>query len=94
MGVLHDRITPIAECRLGDKVTIVGTISMVTVSAPHAPSGVAAHLYDDTGVIELHWMGRHTIPGIDTGRHLAVTGRISLHGQELAIYNPRYELLS
>ena len=63
MSALHNRITPIGACRLGHKVTVTGTISMVTVSAPHAPAGVEAHLYDDSGVIELHWMGRHTMPG-------------------------------
>ena len=94
MSALHNRITPIGACRLGHKVTVTGTISMVTVSAPHAPAGVEAHLYDDSGVIELHWMGRHTMPGIDTGRHIEVEGRIALHGRDLAIYNPRYKLLS
>lgn len=93
MDFLHSRITPIAACRLGDKVTITGIISMVTVSAPHAPCGVEAHLYDDSGVIELHWMGRHTMPGIDTGRRIEVEVRIALHGRDLTIYNPRYELL-
>ncbi len=52
-----------------------------------------AELYDGTGTVDLIWLGRRRIPGIEPGRSLRVRGRISEQGSREVIYNPWYELL-
>jgi len=42
--------------------------------------------------IELVWLGRDTIPGIEPGSTVAVEGRIALRRGRDTLYNPRYEL--
>ena len=42
--------------------------------------------------IELVWLGRDTIPGIEPGSTVAVEGRIAVRRGRDTLYNPRYEL--
>ena len=42
--------------------------------------------------IELIWLGRDTIPGIEPGRTVAVEGRVAVRRGRDTLYNPRYEL--
>lgn len=52
-----------------------------------------AELYDGTGTVDLIWLGRRRIPGIEPGRSLLVRGRICEQGSREVIFNPWYELL-
>lgn len=87
------KLCPISLCRRGQKVLIEGTIGMITVSPAQAKCKVVAYCYDATGEIELVWLGRRKISGIEVGDRLQVCGRVGVHGRELAIYNPSYELI-
>ena len=42
--------------------------------------------------IELVWLGRATIPGIEPGSTVGVEGRIAVRRGRDTLYNPRYEL--
>ncbi len=42
--------------------------------------------------IELVWLGRDAIPGIEPGRTVAVEGRVAVRRGRDTFYNPRYEL--
>ena len=42
--------------------------------------------------IELVWLGRDAIPGIEPGRTVAVEGRVAVRRGRDTLYNPRYEL--
>ena len=42
--------------------------------------------------IELVWLGRDAIPGIEPGSTVAVEGRIAVRRGRDTLYNPRYEL--
>ncbi|MFY9189675.1 MAG: OB-fold nucleic acid binding domain-containing protein [Lawsonella sp.] len=90
---MEENLVPISLCRRGMMVTIEGTVGMITVSPKKAKSKVVAYCYDGTGEIELVWLGRRQISGIEVGQRLQVHGRVAVHGRELAIYNPSYELM-
>lgn len=47
---------------------------------------------DDTGGIELVFLGRSSINGLRLGTRLGAEGRLGAHHGRLAILNPRYEL--
>lgn len=75
------------------RVTLRGTIDVLTVRPRRDTPWLEAELSDGTGRVTLVWMGRHEIPGIHAGRELLVRGRISAVDGERRIYNPYYELL-
>ena len=75
------------------RVTLRGTIDLLTVQPRRTTPWLEAELSDGTGRVSLIWMGRHEIPGIEAGRELLVEGRISVADGRRRIYNPRYELL-
>ena len=51
-----------------------------------------AELFDGSAAIQLVWLGRRRIAGIEPGRKLLARGRVGVHDGQLAIYNPWYEL--
>jgi DNA/RNA endonuclease YhcR with UshA esterase domain len=53
---------------------------------------VEAELYDGSGALDLVWLGRRTIAGIEPGRRIAVTGMVCEAEGRRTMFNPRYEL--
>jgi RecG-like helicase len=83
---------PLSTVARGDHATVTGRIrSVVYNPREHVPT-LEAQLFDGSGVLELVWLGRRRITGIEPGRRLTVSGRVGEHDGRLAIYNPRYEL--
>lgn len=83
----------VATVSRGDHATVTGRVRTVVTSGGGEFLGLTAEVFDGTGAIEVCWLGRRSIPGIDTGRCLRVTGRVGVrHGRKI-MYNPRYELL-
>ncbi len=75
------------------RVTVRGTIDVLTVRPRQDTPWLEAELSDGTGRVTLIWMGRHEIPGIEAGRELVARGRISVADGVRRLYNPAYELL-
>lgn len=81
-----------SRAELGERVTVAGRLrSVVYTPSEHVPS-LTAELYDGSGSVQLVWLGRRRIPGIEPGRSLKVQGRVAVHDGERTIYNPWYEL--
>lgn len=83
----------VADCERGELVTVTGRVRTVQSGGGDDCLGVTIELFDGTEALEVCWLGRRSIAGIDTGRHLRVTGRIGVRGGHKIIFNPRYELL-
>lgn len=84
---------PISEVHDRHEVVLSGTLQSVTYSPVDAPARLVATLFDGTGTVELRWEGRRSIPGIDVGRRIEVTGTVGRHRNHLAIIDPLYRLL-
>lgn len=84
---------PISEVRDRQEVVLSGTLQSVTYSPVDAPARLVATLFDGTGTVELRWEGRRSIPGIDVGRRIEVSGTVGRHRKHLAIIDPLYRLL-
>ena len=50
-------------------------------------------IVDDTGGIELVFLGRRSVAGIHLGSEIRVSGRVGVHHARLAMLNPVYELM-
>lgn len=84
---------PISEVRDRREVVLSGTLQSGEPYSPvDAPARLVATLFDGTGTVELRWEGRRSIPGIDVGRRIEVSGTVGRR-KHLAIIDPLYRLL-
>lgn len=86
--------TPVGDVRWRDMATIEGVIRSVRMRpwADAVPS-LECTVLDETGGIELVFLGRRQLGGVHLGRRIRAFGRVGAHHQRLAILNPIYELL-
>ncbi len=73
--------------------TVCGVLRSVTVRPTEFSCSLEAELCDGTGTVDLIWLGRTSVPGIEPGRALRVDGAISDRGGRRVVYNPTYHLL-
>ena len=74
------------------KVVVQGTLKTVTLRPRGGVPALEAELYDGTGSIQVVWLGRRRIGGIEPGQPIRVQGRIGVQDGVRVIYNPRYDL--
>ncbi len=84
----------ICSCSTGEMVTLRGTIGSVTVNPASVVPQFESELYDGTGRIRIVWLGRRSVPGVEAGRKVVVTGRVTCDhvGTDVTMFNPAYEL--
>lgn len=85
--------TPIGQLIDRQRVTVQGTISVVTLNPGQRHGWLEADLTDGSGTVTLIWMGRRTIAGVDPGRRMRAEGLVNRNGGSSVIYNPKYKLL-
>jgi hypothetical protein len=85
--------TPIADLPLRRRATVCGTLRSVTLRPRAGVPALEAELYDGSGTLNVVWLGRRQIAGIEPGRRLRVQGMVTSADGTPAIFNPRYELM-
>lgn len=85
---------PISTCGDRQLVDLCGDVASVTINPHGGKPALEVEVRDGSGSVTLVWLGRRKIPGIEPGRNIRVSGRMSCsaNGQRV-VYNPRYELL-
>ena len=83
---------PLGELKRGTVATVTGRIRAVVYTPAETVPTLQAELFDGSAAIDLVWLGRRRIAGIEPGRRIKATGRVGVHDGRLAIYNPWYEL--
>ncbi len=83
---------PIASCQDRQQVTVTGTLRAVTLRPRAGVPALEAELFDGTDALDVVWLGRRSIAGIEPGRRLVAHGRISHARGRRVLFNPRYEL--
>ena len=95
LDLLEERVQgprAIARCTPGQSVTVVGMVRALTLQPSSKLPALEVELYDGTGSVTVVWLGRRRIPGIEAGRTMEVTGRLTCNTERPTIYNPRYVL--
>lgn len=85
--------TAVCDAPLAVPVTVCGTVRAVTLRPHGEIPALEADIYDGSGALTLIWLGRRSIRGINPGRTLTGTGRITKRGDRRVMFNPLYELL-
>jgi DNA/RNA endonuclease YhcR with UshA esterase domain len=84
--------TALSELTARSRVTVSGILRSVTLRPREGVPALEAELYDGSGTIDLVWLGRREIAGIEPGRRLKLEGRVCDVDGRRVIFNPRYEL--
>lgn len=84
---------PIAPDTDREVVDLAGRIAAVTLRPRATVPALVATLFDGSLTVQLVWLGRRRILGIEPGAYVKVRGLVC-HPQGVAtIYNPAYELV-
>ena len=84
--------TPVADLRDRSRVTVSGVLRSVTLRPREGVPALEAELYDGSGSLELVWLGRREIHGVEPGRRLRAEGLVCDVDGRRTVFNPRYEL--
>ncbi|MEV5280620.1 MULTISPECIES: OB-fold nucleic acid binding domain-containing protein [unclassified Streptomyces] len=84
--------TRISECSDRQIVKVTGTLRTVTLRPRAGVPALEAELFDGTAPLDVVWLGRRSIVGIEPGRKLIASGRISMSHGRRVLFNPKYEL--
>ena len=87
-------VQPIGEVEWRAHVKVAGRVKALRVQPwAEAVASLEITLADSTGGITVVFFGRRSIGGIRLGSHLVVDGTVAETRGQLALLNPRYQLL-
>lgn len=84
--------TPVERCRDRAQVCVVGMLRTVTIQPRGGSPSLQAELWDGSGSVDVVWIGRRRIAGIEPGRVIRAEGRMTQRDGRRVMFNPRYEL--
>jgi hypothetical protein len=84
--------TRILDCSDRQIVTVTGTLRTVTLRPRAGVPALEAELFDGSAALDVVWLGRRSITGIEPGRMILASGRISMNRGRPVLFNPKYEL--
>jgi RecG-like helicase len=85
--------TRMSELKDRQVATVTGTVRAVTLRPRINVPALVVDLYDGSRTINLIWLGRRTIGGIEPGTYLRATGRVTYVRGMATIFNPAYEIV-
>ena len=91
-GCVELGAVPVIELPDREMVRVAGTLRTVTLRPRAGVPALVAELYDGSGTINLVWLGRRQIPGIEPGRAVIACGRVTRDHEQPVNFKPRYEL--
>ncbi|MFJ6635240.1 OB-fold nucleic acid binding domain-containing protein [Streptomyces sp. NPDC091376] len=84
--------TPICDCGDRQIVKVTGTLRTVTLRPRAGVPALEAELFDGSAALDVVWLGRRSIVGIEPGRKMIASGRIAMSHGRRVLFNPKYEL--
>jgi amino acid transporter len=83
----------IGDLRWRQRAVVEGKISAIRVAPSVSAPALEVEVWDDSGGLTLHFLGRVQIQGLIVGAALRADGMIGEHNGAFAMYNPKYVLL-
>jgi len=74
------------------RVRIAGTVRAIRNGRIGGVPALEAELHVGPGRVDLIWLGRAGIPGIEPGSTVVAEGRLGVRRGRATLFNPRYEL--
>lgn len=84
--------TRISDCGDRQRVRVTGTLRTVTLRPLAGVPTLEAELFDGSAALNVVWLGRRAIAGIEPGRKMIAWGRVAMDRGRPVLFNPKYEL--
>jgi RecG-like helicase len=84
---------PMVDLLDRQQATVSGTVRAVTLRPRVNVPALVVDLYDGSRTINLVWLGRRTIGGIQPGTYLRASGRVTYSRGVPTMFNPAYEIV-
>jgi RecG-like helicase len=84
--------TPIADLVDRQTASVCGSVRSVTLRPRVNVPALVAELYDGSQRLNLVWLGRREIKGIEPGTYLTVRGRVTFQRGVPTMFNPAYDI--
>lgn len=81
----------IRDATTRSRVKLAGVVRRITVRPLEGSESLEALIDDGTGEVNVVWMGRRSIPGLNLGTRLVVEGVLGQQRSERRLVNPTFE---
>ena len=88
-----DKLLPIGEATWRERAHVRGRVTSILTAPTGSAPGVDVEIWDETGGITLHFLGRRGIAGLNVGSIMSAEGMVGESNGHLTIMNPSYKLI-
>ena len=88
-----ENVTPIGKIEWRKRAQVQGRVTSIKSAPRGAAPTLEVEIWDETGGVSLHFLGRRAIAGLEVGSQLRAEGMVGEEEGSMVILNPSYELL-
>ena len=93
VGHYNENILPISNATWRRRAHVRGQVTAIRTAPSGGAPKVEVEIWDSTGGITLHFLGRREIAGLDVGSTICAEGMVGETEGSLTILNPSYEIV-
>jgi hypothetical protein len=88
-----ENLTPIGEIKWRNRAHVQGRVTALKSAAKGSAPLLQVEVWDESGGVTLHFLGRREIAGLEVGAQIRAEGMVGEEDGALTILNPSYQLL-
>jgi amino acid transporter len=88
-----ENVTPIANIEWRKRAQVQGRVTSIKAAPRGSAPTLEVEIWDESGGVSLHFLGRRDIAGLEVGSQLRAEGMVGEEEGSMVILNPSYELL-
>ncbi len=88
-----ENLLPIGSATWRQRAHVRGRVTSILTAPTGSAPGLDVEIWDETGGITLHFLGRRGIAGLNVGTTVCAEGMVGESGGHLTIMNPSYEIV-
>jgi hypothetical protein len=88
-----ENVTPIGIIEWRKRAQVQGRVTSIKTAPRGSAPTLEVEIWDETGGVSLHFLGRREIAGLEIGSQLRAEGMVGEEEGSMVILNPSYELL-
>jgi RecG-like helicase len=92
MSHYAENLTPIGEITWRMRAQVQGQVTAIKSAAKGSAPLLEVEVWDRTGGVTLHFLGRREIAGLEVGAQIRAEGMVGEEEGVLTILNPSYQL--
>jgi len=88
-----ENLTPIGEIKWRNRAHVQGRVTALKSAAKGSAPLLQVEVWDESGGVTLHFLGRREIAGLEVGAQIRAEGMVGEEDGQMTILNPSYQLL-